>query len=126
MYPCTGCQQGGTLDEKNEVLQDVQGLSQLNKQLLNQRGAMGEPSHQLRETFKKVGTMVSVVSKRKTLHERVEDLVSTVSGSVERAEQHIEQAKDSQLRDIVAAHVRETGDRAIPAELELSRRSTIM
>ncbi|KAF9363143.1 Mitochondrial distribution and morphology protein 35 [Mortierella sp. NVP85] len=44
---------------------DAQGLSQLNKQLLMQRGAVGEPVQRLRETSKSLAIMASVVSKLK-------------------------------------------------------------
>jgi WD40 repeat protein len=53
----------GGLDVKDASIQDVQGLSQLNKRLLKQRGAVGEPVHRLREASKAVATMASVVSK---------------------------------------------------------------
>ena len=46
-------------------VQGVRGLTSSNKQLLNQRGAVGEPEHLLRETSKKVVTMASVVSNLK-------------------------------------------------------------
>jgi hypothetical protein len=42
-------------------------LSQLNKQLLRQRGAIGEPEYLLHEAGKKVATMASVVSRLKQL-----------------------------------------------------------
>jgi hypothetical protein len=43
-------------------IQDVRGLGSHNKQLLRQRGAVGEPENQFREASKKVIAMVSVVS----------------------------------------------------------------
>jgi len=52
----------GELKVKDALVQDVRGLSRLNIQLLEQRGAAGEPSVRLRETSKKVTSMLSVVS----------------------------------------------------------------
>jgi len=55
----------GTLTMTGASIQDVQGLTQINKQLLKQRGAVGEPEDIFREASKKVMTMASVVSKLK-------------------------------------------------------------
>ncbi|KAK3823023.1 MAG: WD40-repeat-containing domain protein [Benniella sp.] len=52
----------GSLDSKDTLIQGVHGLSQVNKQLLMQRGAKGEPFDRLHEASKKVTQMVSVVS----------------------------------------------------------------
>jgi hypothetical protein len=57
-------------------IQDVRGLSSLHKQLLTQRGAIGEPENPFRVSSKKVITMTSVVSQLKEPSEReVEDPV---------------------------------------------------
>ena len=58
----------GQLTVEEACIQDVQGLSDLNKRLLTQRGAVGEPVIRLglRETSKKVIAMTSVVSKLKS------------------------------------------------------------
>ncbi|KAF9344573.1 hypothetical protein BGX34_005518, partial [Mortierella sp. NVP85] len=73
---------------------DAHGLSQLNKQLLMQRGAVGEPAHRLREASKKVATMASVVSKLKSPSDRAEDTPAATTGlSVELLEQWLEQAR---------------------------------
>jgi WD40 repeat protein len=53
------------LTVKDACVQDVQGLNDLSKRLLKQRGAMGEPSIRLREASKKVMRMASVVAKLK-------------------------------------------------------------
>jgi len=55
----------GGLNLEETVMQDIRGLSHLNKQLLEQRGAEGEPSVRLREVAKNVSCMVSVVSNLK-------------------------------------------------------------
>jgi WD40 repeat protein len=55
----------GKLNVIGTSMQDVCGLSHLNKQLLKQRGAIGEPAHALREAGKKLIAMGSVVSKLK-------------------------------------------------------------
>ncbi|KAF9348624.1 hypothetical protein BGX34_002329, partial [Mortierella sp. NVP85] len=57
----------GRLSVTGASIEDARGLSQLNKQLLRQRGAIGEPGHLLHEVGKKVATMASVVSKLKQL-----------------------------------------------------------
>ena len=55
----------GLLAVTDASMQDVRGLSRLNKQLLKQRGAVGEPENLLHGTSKKVAVMASVVSKLK-------------------------------------------------------------
>ena len=52
----------GTLAVTGAVMRGVRGLSSLNKELLKQHGAVGEPETLLRERSKKVATMTSVVS----------------------------------------------------------------
>ncbi|KAK3807653.1 MAG: quinon protein alcohol dehydrogenase-like superfamily [Benniella sp.] len=54
----------GELNVTETSIQDVHGLSQLNKQLLKQRGAVGTPLHadRLRDASKQVLSMVSVIS----------------------------------------------------------------
>ncbi|KAF9969259.1 hypothetical protein BGZ65_012105, partial [Modicella reniformis] len=46
----------------NASIQDVRGLNQVDKQLLKQRGAVGEPHLRLRELSNKLISMASVVS----------------------------------------------------------------
>jgi len=55
------------LNVKDATIEGVQGLSQVNRQLLRQRGALGEPVSRLREASKRVMNMASVVSKLKLL-----------------------------------------------------------
>ncbi|KAK3823420.1 MAG: WD40-repeat-containing domain protein [Benniella sp.] len=55
----------GVLTTKGASIQDVFGLSPLNKQLLRQRGAIGEPVNILKEAGKKVISMASMISKLK-------------------------------------------------------------
>jgi WD40 repeat protein len=52
----------GELVVTGTLIQDVHGLSQIDKQLLKQRGATGEPIDHLRTATKKVTSMVSVLS----------------------------------------------------------------
>ncbi|KAK3810142.1 MAG: WD40-repeat-containing domain protein [Benniella sp.] len=52
----------GMLTVTDASIEDVRGLSQPNRQLLKQRGAIGEPERLLHEAGKKVATMASVVS----------------------------------------------------------------
>ena len=97
----------GGLDVKDATLQDVRGLSQLNSQLLKQRGAVGEPANRLGEAGKKVATMASVVSKLKSPTDRAkEDPALEARASVDQLEQWLEHAKDPMYMDIVAAIVK--------------------
>jgi len=76
----------GELVLKDTIIQDVHGLSQLNKQLLKQRGAMGEPFG-LHGVGKDVASMVSVVSALKqTASGMVQDSALSASPPVEQAE----------------------------------------
>jgi len=50
----------GQLAVEDACVQDVQGLNELNRRLLKQRGARGEPNVPLREAGKKVMAMASV------------------------------------------------------------------
>jgi len=97
----------GELDVKDTIMHDVQGLSQLNNQLLKQRGAVGDPANRLLEASKKVATMTSVVSNIKAVSERTEEPPLIGNVSAEQLEQRAEQAKDPLFRDIVAAIVKD-------------------
>jgi WD40 repeat protein len=55
----------GGLRVTGASVQGIRGLSQVNKKLLKQRGAEGEPESQLLEASKKVIAMASVMSKLK-------------------------------------------------------------
>ncbi|KAK3823425.1 MAG: hypothetical protein J3Q66DRAFT_366571 [Benniella sp.] len=69
-------------------IQGVLGLSSLNKQLLNQRGAVGEQEHLFSETGKKLSTMTSVVSTLKQSSVgTTADPSSLLEGPAEQSEQ---------------------------------------
>jgi WD40 repeat protein len=53
----------GQLEVTGATIQDVRGMSQLNKQLLKQRGAQGDPELLFPETSKKVVAVASALSK---------------------------------------------------------------
>jgi prophage tail gpP-like protein len=55
----------GALAVTGASIQGARGLTQVNKQLLKQRGAVGEPEHLLREASKRVLAMASVASRMK-------------------------------------------------------------
>jgi len=55
----------GIVTVTDALVQDVRGLTSFNKQLLRQRGAIGESERLLREASKKLMNMASVVSKIK-------------------------------------------------------------
>ncbi|KAK3828964.1 MAG: WD40-repeat-containing domain protein [Benniella sp.] len=100
----------GALNVNDASIQDVRGLSQLNRQLLAQRGAAGEPVHHLREASKKLVTMASAVSKLQTPSDKTkEDPASTTSVSMDQLEQWLEQGKgilDQDVVDVVASIVK--------------------
>ena len=93
----------GELNVQDASIQEVQGLSQPNRELLKQRGAIGEPANRLREASKKVTTMASVVSKLKTSSDITkEDPVLTSIVSAQQLEQLVNRVKDPKLRDMLA------------------------
>jgi uncharacterized protein with WD repeat len=115
----------GELDVKDADIHDVRGLSQLNRKLLKQRGAVGEPAHRLREAGKKVATMVSVVSKLKspsdgtvevptftnsdlakeleqTFEQKYQQTKESLEQTKESLEQKFQQTKDSLFKDVMA------------------------
>jgi WD40 repeat protein len=98
----------GELNVQNTNIQDVQGLSQLNKHLLAQCGAVGEPIHRLRlrEAGKKLTTMASVVSKLGTPLDRTEGSALTTSVLLKQLEQWSEQEKGTLCHDVVASIVK--------------------
>jgi hypothetical protein len=93
---------------EDATIQNVQGLSQLNRQLLLQRGAVGEPIHRLRDASKKVATMTSVVSQLKTTLDKAKEdpSDSTTCLTVEQAEQPFELEKDPLFQYVVASIVK--------------------
>ncbi|KAF9358768.1 hypothetical protein BGX34_008773, partial [Mortierella sp. NVP85] len=60
----------GCLTVKGASIQDVRGLTSLNKKLLKQCGVVGEPENLFREAGKKLITMASVVSRMRQVSER--------------------------------------------------------
>ncbi|KAF9365592.1 hypothetical protein BGX34_009315 [Mortierella sp. NVP85] len=70
----------GELNVLNATIQDVQGLSLINKQLLVRCGAVGEPAHHLRDPSKRLAVMASVSDK-------------TPNASVEQLEQELRRYK---------------------------------
>ena len=77
----------GELDVKEVTIQDVQGLSQLNRKLLKQRGAVGDAADRLREASEKITTMVSGATKPKAPSNiTVEDPSYTISEMVQGLE----------------------------------------
>jgi len=83
------------------IVQDVQGLSQPNKRLLKQRGAVGETSNPLREASEKVTIMASVVSKLKSPTKEKADLLEAASVSVEQFEPETKNPQFSEIGDIL-------------------------
>jgi len=77
----------GGLTVKGASIQDVQGLSLVNRKLLEQREAVGEPVNLLREASKKLIKMGSVVSKLKPSSS------TTIEGSTTRANPPAEQSE---------------------------------
>ncbi|KAK3807580.1 MAG: hypothetical protein J3Q66DRAFT_444697 [Benniella sp.] len=96
----------GELNVTDTLVQDVPGLSRLNEQLLKQRGAVGEPFVRLRETSKKVISMVSVVSslKQPAIEEAPGsssfDNLVTRQSEIGRLEQESLQIEPSGIREV--------------------------
>jgi len=87
----------GSLTVTGASIQDVHGLTSLNKQLLKQRGVVGEPENLFREASKKLITMASVVSKmRGPADGMVQDSASMAIISDEQAQQSAEQQDEWQ------------------------------
>jgi len=101
----------GVFDAKDATIQDVQGLSHLNRKLLKQRGAVGEPTLRLGEASKKVATMASVISKLKASSTTAVEHPALGSGSFEQLGQLLEQAKDPLIRDMMAVIVKNISGR---------------
>lgn len=95
----------GALNVVDASIQDAQGLSQLNKQLLLQRGAVGEPHRRLslRDTSKKLATMTSVVSKLMAKTEESPASTTTTGISMEQLQQWLEQEQGLLSRDFAAS-----------------------
>jgi hypothetical protein len=88
----------GQLGVEGASIQSVRGLSDLNKKLLKQRGAKGDPNLRLREASKLVTSMASVVSKLKSSSpatEKLDSLSTTPAiSSMKDSEQQVKQATD--------------------------------
>jgi hypothetical protein len=102
----------GELDMKDAVIQDAQGLIQLNRKPLKQRGAVGEPVHHLRDAIKKVSTMVSVASQLKTSSDRPVETSSFKIGALakelEQKFEQFQQVKDSLVQEVMAVVEKKT------------------
>ena len=95
----------GALTMTGTSIQGARGLTALNKQLLRQRGAIGEPERLLRETGKKI-TMVPVVSKLKETSEGTAEASSPVANPPmdhpEQPNQHVEHPLDSaKIKEVI-------------------------
>ncbi|KAF9345700.1 hypothetical protein BGX34_004539, partial [Mortierella sp. NVP85] len=90
----------GQLAVEGACVQDVRGLNELNRRLLKQRGAMGEPSVPLREAGKKVMTMASVISKLKSSPSNTETLNLSLTSPAMSFTSHSEQTEQAKDKDI--------------------------
>jgi WD40 repeat protein len=87
----------GDLDANGTILQDAQGLSRSNKELLRQRKAIGEPGNRFRDAAKKLTSLASVISKLKAASSATgESLVASANDSVGQ----VEQANEAQVQEI--------------------------
>jgi len=106
----------GVLDLSEAVIQDVQGLSQFNKQLLEQRGAVGKPTLRCREATKTLATITSMVSKLQMPSDKAAEGPSSCSCSCscsftgsalikeleQKFQENMQQEKDSFFQDVMA------------------------
>lgn len=83
-----------TLAVTGAMLQDAQGLSQLNIQLLKQRGAMDVPVLTIRDSGRKMTSMVSVASKPQTQAGKLGEDLFPVANPMEHSEQQTALAQD--------------------------------
>ena len=83
----------GSLTVTGASIQNARGLTSLNKQLLKQRGVVGEPGHLFREASNRLITMASVVSRARESSERVvlDTFLTTTNISDEQPQQQDEQ-----------------------------------
>ncbi|KAK3821774.1 MAG: hypothetical protein J3Q66DRAFT_438547 [Benniella sp.] len=87
----------GSLAVTGASIQDVHGLTALSKQLLKQRGVVGEPGSLFREASKKLVAMTSVVSHMKQLSDKmVPDPPSIINLPDEQAQQQDERQDEWQ------------------------------
>jgi hypothetical protein len=88
----------GSLSVSGASIQDVRGLNALNKQLLMQRGAEGEPVNPFREASKKLVTMASVVSQMRQPpgDGMIPDSLSMANVSDEQSQQQVDQQDEWQ------------------------------
>jgi hypothetical protein len=80
----------GELYVDGAIVQDVQGLSRLNKELLKQRGSVGEPADYFRDATKKLTSIASVVSKLKA---------PSANDSMEDPEPQVEKANNPEIQE---------------------------
>ena len=89
----------GSLAVTGALIQDVRGLTSLDKQLLKQRRAVGEPENPFREASKKFIAMTSVVSQMRRASERmVPDSPSSTNISDQQSKQQSELRGEQQAR----------------------------
>ena len=104
----------GELDVMDTDIQGALGLNQLNRQLLKQRGAIGEPIHRLREASFQLVAMSHVTSKLKAITDKAEeDAAAQASASEGQLEQRIEHVKDPRLRGVLSAFARVLQDNLV-------------
>jgi hypothetical protein len=102
----------GVLNVNDATIQGAQGLSQLDKQLLKQRGAVGEPDHRFREAGKILATMASAVSKLKNPENRAQEGPSFTSSALAKdLDEKLQQVKDSLFQDMMAMFVKNIHER---------------
>jgi len=83
----------GSLAVTGASIQNARGLTSLNKQLLKQRGVVGEPGHLFREASNRLIMMASVVSRAResSAREVPDTFLTTTNISVEQPQQQDEQ-----------------------------------
>ncbi|KAG0216951.1 hypothetical protein BGX31_000395 [Mortierella sp. GBA43] len=98
----------GELDLEGATIQGAQGLTTLNKRLLKQRKAVGEPEDRMFGAMEKVVKMVSVVSTLQSAFGRtIEDAASNPGVTVDQNElQQTRESRRPEIRDAVAALVK--------------------
>jgi hypothetical protein len=101
----------GGLYVDGAIIQDVQGLSRLNKELLKQRGSVGEPADHFRDAAKTLTSIASVVSKLKaTPRGNGGNPVESAIGPI-GLETRVEQTSDPEVQGFAVSFMQTLKDR---------------
>ncbi|KAI8348235.1 WD40-repeat-containing domain protein [Mortierella sp. GBAus27b] len=91
----------GELYVDGTIVQGVQGLSRLNKELLKQRGSVGEPADHFRDATKKLTGIASAVSKLKATPSGNREISALLANDlIDHPELQVNQAVEPEAQEI--------------------------